>query len=105
MTSHGKTRPFLAIAMMAAVAAGIAACGHGSSGTQYSNNTPVPVYSNSNSGPSSDNSNPNEPASINWQNNAQQNANNAIDDMGPGGTADPVDEGNSVSYSGDDSGN
>jgi hypothetical protein len=105
MTSQGKIRPLLVIAMMAAAAAGIAACGHGSSGTQYGDNTPVPVYSNSNSGNSSDGYNPNESTSINWQNNAQQNANNAIDDMGPGGAADPVDEGNSVSYSDGDSGN
>jgi ABC-type glycerol-3-phosphate transport system substrate-binding protein len=60
MTSQGKTRPLLVIAMIAAAAAGIAACGGGSSGTQYGNSTPVPVYSNSSSGSSSDGYNPNE---------------------------------------------
>ena len=97
MTSHGKARPFLTIAAIAALAAGISACNSGTSGTQYGDGT-------SNSGYSNVGSNPNESGSLNWQNQAQQNVNSATSDMGPGGAADPVDEGNSVSYSGDGSG-
>jgi hypothetical protein len=97
MTSHGKARPILTIAMIAALAGGVAACNSGSSGAQYGTGTGT--YDQGYSNPGS-----NESGSLNWQNQAQQNANSAIDDMGPGGAADPVDDGNSVSYS-DDSGN
>jgi hypothetical protein len=92
-----KTRPLLAIAAAAAIAIGISACTGGGSGAQYS-------YDPSNSGYSNTGTNPNESGSLYWQNQAQQNGTSAIDDMGPGGAADPVDDGNSVSYSGDGSG-
>jgi hypothetical protein len=100
MTSHGKARPLFTLASIGALAVGIAACNSGSSGSQYG-------YDPGNSGYSSVGSNPNESGALNWENQAQENANSAISDMGPGGAADPADESNSVSYSGgggDDSG-
>jgi hypothetical protein len=99
MTSQRNTRPLFTIAAIAALAVGIAACNSGGSGAQSG-------YAPANSGYSSTGYdqgpgiNPNDAGSIGAQNQAQQDRDGAIGDMGPGGAADPVDDGNSVSYSG-----
>jgi hypothetical protein len=104
MTSHGKARPLLMIAAIAALAVGITACNSGGSSPQYSYDPPNSGYSNvgsSNAGSGNVGSNPNEAGSLYWQNQAAQNLNSASSDMGPGGVADPADQSNPVSNSGD----
>ena len=95
MTSHGKTRPLLTLAMIAALAAGVSACNSGATSAQYGTGSSNSSYNGG--------TNSNESGSLYWQNQAQQNVNSATSDMGPGGVADPADESNSVSYSGDGS--
>jgi len=87
MTSNTKSRPLLAIAAVAAIAAVVAGCNSGSSGSQSGNVAPV------NGGYV--NTNPNLPASMDWENTAQQNRDSAINDENYGGDGS----------GGDDSGN
>jgi hypothetical protein len=106
MTSHGKTRPLFALAAVAALAAGLTACNSGGSSSPQYGYDPGgnPGYSNagtSNVGTSDVGTDNNESNALNWENQSQENGNSAISDMGPGGAADPNDDGNSVSYSGD----
>jgi hypothetical protein len=101
MTSHGKARPLLTLAAIAALAAGITACNSGgSSGSQYGYDPSNTGYSNSSTGYTNPGTSGNQSAAIGWETGAQENANSAISDLGPGGAADPADESNSVSYSG-----
>lgn len=88
MTSNRKSRPLLAIATVAAIAAVVAGCNSGSSGPQSGNVEPV------NGGYV--NTNPNLPASMGWENTAQQDGWNAINNENYGGGGDS---------GGDDSGN
>lgn len=97
MTSHGKARPLFTIAAIAALAVGVAACNSG--GAQSGGGSGYPGYSNPGVYQPAD-TNPNYPDSIGAGVQAQQNRDSAINDMGPGGAADPNDDGNSVSYSG-----
>ena len=87
MTSTRKSRPLLAIAAVAAIAAVVAGCNSGSSAAPSGNVDPV------NSGYV--NTNPNLPASMDWENTAQQNRDSAINDENYGGDG----------AGGDDSGN
>jgi ABC-type oligopeptide transport system substrate-binding subunit len=87
MTSNRKSRPLLAIAAVAAIAAVVAGCNSGSSGSQSGNVDPA------NGGYV--NTNPNLPVSMGWDNTAQQNSWNAINDNNYG----------SDDSGGDDSGN
>ena len=88
MTSNRKSRPLLAIAAVAAIAAVVAGCNSGSSAAPSGNVDPV------NSGYV--NTNPNLPASMGWENTAQQNGWSAINDENYGADGDS---------GGDDSGN
>ena len=103
MTSHGNARPLFTVAAIAAIAVGIAACNSGGSAAQPGYAPAGPGYISTvydqNAG-----ANSNQAGSIGAENQAQQNRDSAINDMGHGGAADPVDEGNSVSYSGGDDG-
>jgi len=86
MTSHGKSRPLIGIAAATAIAAVVTGCNNGSSGAQNYN----PGYTNpGTSNGQYVNTNPNLPASMNWENTSQQNLNNATDDQGAGLTSDP----------------
>jgi ABC-type oligopeptide transport system substrate-binding subunit len=77
MISNRKSRPLLAIAAVAAVAAMVAGCNSGSGGSQGGYVAPA------NGGYV--NTNPNLPASMSWENTAQQNGYNAINDENYGG--------------------
>lgn len=87
MTSNKKSRPLLAIAAVAAIAAVVAGCNSGSSGSQSGDVEPV------NGGYV--NTNPNLPASMGWENTAQQDGWTAINDQNyGGGDSDGGDSGN-----------
>ena len=89
MTSHAFARPLAALAVIAVISAGASACNSGGTSAQYSTDGPGQGYSGGN-----------QASSLYWQNQAAQNAYSATSDMGSGGVANPADESNSVSYSG-----